>query len=140
MTKKEAAAFLDISVRTLERYVAKGLIKQGRDRAKTRPLTTYAPEDVEALKAIIEKPISRADGTAKLPPSDTVGFRLDPLYVRRLTSEGSEHGLSAGEYARTLVIRSLEDTREAEFKDEVRSLREGLAQAFYALLVMKFEV
>lgn len=50
MNKTEAAAFLGVSVRSLENYTAQGLLLAGTVRGKTRPLVDYAPEDLQAFK------------------------------------------------------------------------------------------
>lgn len=136
MNKKEAAATLGVSVRTVERLAAEGRLTKRQRRVKTRPAIDFDESEIEALKGTIGKtdevPVERT------PLIDTIGFRLDPHYVRRLTSAGARDGLSPGEYARTLVIRSLEDeTSEQRFASELRSLREALADTFYAFLTMK---
>lgn len=139
MNKNEAAEFLGVSIRTLERYAAQGVLKQGRERAKTRPRTTYAKEELEALKKTISRPKKTTVGeTATL--SDTVAFRLDPLYVRRLTSEAEERGWSAGEYARHLVIKSLETSQDKAIEACFRQLKKQLGDVLYVFLVTEASV
>lgn len=140
--RREAAEFLGVSVSTLDRLASQGRLTRGRARRKTRPVTTFDESELKALKAELEiaKPsdVLKQRPTEKTP--DTIGFRLDAYYVARLKAEGEARGMSAGEFARSLVIQSLENGREEKFANEVRLLREGLAHTFYTLLVMKFGV
>ncbi|HWD40386.1 MAG TPA: hypothetical protein VG944_16170 [Fimbriimonas sp.] len=129
-----------MSLRTLDRMASEGRIKRGKALRKTRPIVVFSDEDLASLRAEIA-----ADGQGtkvfrrlNTPPKDTVGFRLDPLYLDRLTKAGAREGLSPGEYARRLVTRGLEDTTNEQFAHQVKRLRESLADAFYALLTMKF--
>lgn len=142
MERKAAAEFLGVSVSTLDRIASQGRLKRGRAKGKTRPRTVFDDQEL----AVVKKELSRAQPTAPpveaAPPKprDTVGFRLDPHYAQRLAEEGGRHGMSAGEYARKLVIQGLEDGRADLFRGEVRALREGLADAFHAFLTLKCDV
>lgn len=142
MEKQEAAQFLGVSVRTLERFCAAGRLTKGRARKKTRPVVTFDREQLETLKAELEtvRPVEAMRQKAVEKPRDAIGFRLDPFYIQRLTEEGAKREMSAGEYARRLVIQSLEDTRVEQFRDEVHALREGMADIFYAFLTMQCNV
>ena len=51
--------------------------------------------------------------------------------MARLEEEGKAQGLSAGEYARRLVVRGL------EVGDELTALRKSLGHMFYLMLVTK---
>jgi hypothetical protein len=179
----QAAEFLGVSVSTIDRQASQGKLKRGRARGKTKPVTVFDRAELERLK--VELQDSRS-GTLKrhnpaAPPQDAVGFRLDPYYVTRLKEEGQKHGMSAGEFARHLVIQGIEGGRlrndpspdvqrivatelaafrkqlaadlgsfesrkpqgftdnRKEVAQEVASVREALARAFFALLVMKFD-
>lgn len=142
MDKREAAEFLGISVRTLERLAKSGRLSQGRAKKKTRPIVVFDKKELEKLKVELTKgkppEVFRRLNTQK--PKDAIGFRLDPFYVEVLSKKGKEVGLSPSEFARKLVVQALEDTRADMFKDEVRALREGLADTFYAFLTMHFNV
>ena len=139
MDRKAAAAYLNISLRTLDRLTAAGRLRKGRALRKTRPVVVFEEAEVSALKADLER--ERRPPFVPSPQQttsrDTVAFRLDAIYIDQLAKEGSVRGQSAGEYARHLVIKCLEDTREASFTREVRRLREGLADTVFALLTMK---
>lgn len=142
MERKEAAEFLGISLRTLDRLGSEGRLKKGRALRKTRPVVVFDLDELKALKAELERQATapKSYRRAEDAPKDTVAFRIDPHYLARLSTEGKAQGLSAGEYARRLVIRALEDTRTEEFRDEVKRLRGALGHTFYTLLVMKFGV
>ena len=75
-------------------------------------------------------------------PPQPVSFRLAPYYLKRLVEGGKPYGMSAGEYARRIVIEALEDTERLRLRDEVSALRaelervrSDLATAVEALLV-----
>ena len=139
MDKRQAAEFLGVSVRTLERLVASGRLKQGKALKKTRPVVVYDDEELRGLKeeldAVRPAEVFRRLNTSK--PTDAIGFRLDPFYVKRLAEEGEKHGMSAGEYARRLVIRGLEGQGSDQ---DFKTLRSNLADMFYIILVGKMGV
>ena len=54
MEKQEAAEYLGVSTRTLERLTASGRIKKGRALRKTRPVAVYDDMDLERLKSELE--------------------------------------------------------------------------------------
>lgn len=71
-----------------------------------------------------------------------VSFRLDEQYLDRLKKESSKYGMSAGDYARRVVLDALEDTEQRKVQDELRDvkrelaeLRDDIATAVFALLV-----
>jgi len=133
MRKQEAAEFLGVSTRTIERLVAEGKLVQGRAKSKTRPVAVFDRAQLERLKSEIGsgevREVFGRPNTSK--PKGSVGFRLDPYYMARLEEEGKAQGLSAGEYARRLVVRGL------EVGDELTALRKSLGHMFYLMLVTK---
>lgn len=133
MRKQEAADFLGISTRTLERFVAEGKLVQGRAKSKTRPVAVFDRGQLEKLKAqLVASGKDEVFGRPNtLKPKGSVGFRLDPFYMERLVKEGEAHGMSAGDYARRLVVRGL------EMGDELTALRKSLSHMFYLVLVTK---
>ena len=133
MNKEQAAEFLGVSIRTLERLVASGRLKAGRALKKTRPVVVFEKADVEALKTELDdvRPaeVFRRLNTEKKKAA--IGFRLDPFYIKKLEEEGAKSGLSSGEYARRLVIRGLDTT------NEIQALKGSLAHMFFLILVTK---
>ncbi|OJU62046.1 MAG: hypothetical protein BGO01_16775 [Armatimonadetes bacterium 55-13] len=139
MERREAAEFLGVSLSTLDRLASQGRLTRGRGKGKTKPVTVFAREELERLKRELEteQPPRTSPTSTSLKPTDSVGFRLDPYYVGRLRAEGAAVGLSAGEYARKLVVQALEEDRDARFHRELSALRENLAEMFYIVLVTK---
>ena len=140
MERAQAAEFLGVSVSTLDRLASQGRLTRGRARRKTRPVTTFDEGELARLKEELEttsrQVFQRQNSSSS--PQDAVGFRLDPSYVKRLKAEGEKRGMSPGEYARSLVVRGLEDSDAQRFADEIRSLRKSLSGMFYLILVERF--
>jgi excisionase family DNA binding protein len=59
MNKEEAAQFLGVSVRALERYTNQGRVSVRYERGKTRSVAIYESADLEVLKADLERPTLR---------------------------------------------------------------------------------
>ena len=55
MNKHEAAKYLDVSVRTLQRLTSQGEIAAGEVRGKTGMVTDYAKEELDRYKAEQER-------------------------------------------------------------------------------------
>lgn len=56
MNKTDAAKYLNIGVRSLERYTSDGRIFTHKIKGKTGPALDYAPEELERFKAELEAP------------------------------------------------------------------------------------
>ncbi|GBE95629.1 helix-turn-helix domain-containing protein [Nostoc cycadae] len=56
MNKQEAADFLDVSVRALERYVQQGKISVRYEKGKTRPTANFDATELEAFKKELNQP------------------------------------------------------------------------------------
>lgn len=56
MNKQEAADYLGVSVRALERYVQQGKISVKYEKGKTRPTANFDPTELQAFKAELEQP------------------------------------------------------------------------------------
>lgn len=76
-----------------------------------------------------------------------MSFRLDEQYLERLKREAARYGMSAGDYARRLVLDALEDSARRKVEDDLREvkreiaeLRTDLATSVLALLVGAGEV
>jgi excisionase family DNA binding protein len=70
MNKDEAAAYLGISTRTLERYTSKGTVQVKYDGAKTRPVAIYDREDLDRLKADLQIPLIKPQiASSELSPT-----------------------------------------------------------------------
>ena len=136
MTKKEAAAFVGVGIRALERYAKAGRLSVHQRKGKTRPIVLY--DEAELLPLKDEASARLRPRAAVLSPvgesTDTVGFRLDSYYRKRLLQAAEHHGMSPGEYARRLVILALEERQGEETLREISELRRDLALSVKALL------
>ncbi|WP_414552798.1 helix-turn-helix domain-containing protein [Anabaena sp. CCY 0017] len=56
MNKQEAADFLGVSVRALERYVQQGRISVKYEKGKTRPTANFDSSELEAFKEELNQP------------------------------------------------------------------------------------
>jgi len=57
MNKKEAASYLGVSTRAIERYTQKGLLSVKYEGGKTRPVAVYDSEELDKLKEELETTI-----------------------------------------------------------------------------------
>ena len=142
MTKAEAAATLGVSVRSLERLVSEGRIKQGRGLLAGRRVATFDQQDVKTLRDSLDSGRKPRRSPEALPdaPSESVSvsFRLSRIHVEHLRREGAALGLSVGETARLHVVRAVEKSAgDDAAARETRRLREALAETFFNFLVLK---
>ncbi|MCW5941812.1 MAG: ribbon-helix-helix protein, CopG family [Fimbriimonadaceae bacterium] len=138
MKRTEAARFLGVSLRTLDRIAASGRLSKGTEAGSTRPFVVYRRDELETLKAELYKDRrviwQRLPNDANL--SDSVNFRLDSAYYHQLQELAATEGTSSGVLARRIVIRFLEaEPRNLEL--EVFRLRESIGAIFYVLLTLK---
>jgi hypothetical protein len=76
MNKQEAAEFLGVSVRALERYVQQGRISVKYEKGKTRPTANFDSVELEAFRAELNQPTikpafeTRQIATEQQPASD----------------------------------------------------------------------
>ncbi len=70
MNKTEAAAFLEIAPRSLERYTAQGRIDCVYVRGKTRPTAEYSTAALKRFKKALQTPTARPiTAIAPMPPN-----------------------------------------------------------------------
>jgi hypothetical protein len=77
-----------------------------------------------------------------MKPRGQYGFRLDPAIAKKLETEAEKRGLTAGRYARLLVIDALSESDDENrvpeqleaLRDEVQTLKENLVTATIAIL------
>lgn len=130
MNQHEAAQFLGVTDRTLRHYTRQGRIPATWDKTRKRRTLVYAEEALRALKAELEQARRWQTPPAESARTDTIGFRVDAHYRAQLTEAAQKHGLSAGAYARVLVISAL----DADPTQALSRLRHDLATSVYALL------
>ena len=140
--KKAAAAELGVSVRTLERYTRQGKISATYSSGRARRTPLYNEDELAALKGQLDRlPAPQAQRVDTV--TETISFRMVPLYAQRLAAEGAKRGMSSGGFARTLVVAALEETEHLRLIREqvatvqrlVRLVGEDLANAVLVLLV-----
>lgn len=76
MTKKQAAKFLGVSERTLERYAGQNLLGVRYEKGKTRRVPVYDRADLERFKAEMEKPQFRPSVEAPPPASEATALTV----------------------------------------------------------------
>jgi excisionase family DNA binding protein len=76
LTKQQAAEFLGVNVRTLERYTQEGKIGSRYEKGKTRSVVVYDEEELRAFKAAQETKTYKpaVDPTPTNPDSDSVAL------------------------------------------------------------------
>lgn len=140
MRKEDAAEFLGVSTRTVERLAAEGRLRFKREKGKTKPIVVFDERDLERIKK--ERQEARPPEVFGRPntvkPLASIGFRLDPLYVKMLAEKAKSKGVSASEMARHLVIQGLEESRFERIRDEFLAMRDDFGDFYFALLVTKF--
>ena len=80
-TKTQAAAFLQVSEKTIERLATKGDVRRAtRKRVGVRPLPVYDPSDLEKVKdsqttqVEVVSPVEASQPTALVPRADLPSF------------------------------------------------------------------
>jgi len=80
MNKQEAAEFLGVSVRALERYMQQGRVGGRYEKGKTRPTLVFDKAELEAFKAEIDqklyKPVVESSNPDNPATSETALARL----------------------------------------------------------------
>jgi excisionase family DNA binding protein len=81
MNKQEAADYLGVSVRALERYVQQGRISVRYEKGKTRPTANFDPAELEAFKQELNQPTikpaveTRQIATDQQPETDKLVYQ-----------------------------------------------------------------
>ncbi len=70
MNKQEAAEFLGVSVRALERYVQQGRIGVTYEKGKTRPTANFEPQELEAFKEELNQPTIKPAFQSRQTPTE----------------------------------------------------------------------
>lgn len=128
MGEKEAADYLQLSVRTLQRYRDKGTLSYRKVSGKAGQMIAYDPAELDRLKQALaaQRVASAKPKPAGEAPPPRVTFGLSPEAYGELTREAKRFGMSVNEYARRLVREGLESTFQAEaaeLRAEVKRLK-----------------
>ena len=130
MTLKETAIALGVTVRTVQRYTQAGRLAVRQEPGKTRPTPVYDAAAVHAFKAELARTPYARQPVRPVLDTDTLTLRLDADTLEMLARTGASRGLSAGQYARELLLAALENPVDAQ----LARLRSDLASATYAIL------
>lgn len=99
MNKQEAAKFLGVSVRALERYTQQGRISARYEKGRTRPIVTYDENELREFKTALEsklyKPVVEPRNTANSASGETALVRLSENSVPPDASAGVERLIAA---------------------------------------------
>jgi excisionase family DNA binding protein len=68
MNKKAAAEYLNIGVRSLERYTSDGRLQATKQRGKTGMVLDYAPDELERFRAELQAETEAANNAMQAPP------------------------------------------------------------------------
>ena len=126
MSEAEAAIYLQLHVRTLQRYRKKGTLPYREEAGKTRAIIAYDKADLDRLKAELEArrtTTTRLQGKAKVA-RQRVTFGLTSAAYAELENEAKQFGMGVGEYARRLTREGL----ESSFHSEAKELRNRVKQ------------
>lgn len=86
MNKQEAAEFLGVSVRALERYVQQGRIGVKYEKGKTRSTANFDPTELEAFRAELNQPTVKPVVESRQTPTEPQPSSEKPvLYAGALT-------------------------------------------------------
>ena len=108
MNKQEAAEFLGVSVRALERYVQQGRISVKYEKGKTRPTANFDPIELEAFKSELNQPtIKPAVESRQISTEPQVASDKPVLYGGEIAEFGVIDKLSS-------IIESLLGRSEAQ--------------------------
>ena len=132
MNKTEAAKYLDIGVRSLERYTSDGRVQAIRQRGKTGMVLDYAPDELQRFQAELQAENDAAQSTP--PPSPSVGGTGGEPLAKVATKGGAiVRRDELAELAATLAAVGKSSATEASHKlllslDECQTLT-GLSRA-----------
>ena len=103
MNKQEAANFLGVSVRALERYVQQGRISVKYEKGKTRPTANFDQIELEVFKEVLNQPTVKPAFESRQITTE------QQLQTGKLVHEGSE----LAEFGEIGVIDKLSSIIEA---------------------------
>ncbi|KAB8333788.1 helix-turn-helix domain-containing protein [Scytonema tolypothrichoides VB-61278] len=124
MNKQEAAEFLEVSVRALERYVQQGKISVKYQKGKTRSIANFDPVELESFKTELNQPTFKPSVETRQPPTDNHSrTRKDVLYsgdIAKFGEVGDINGFSVSAIDKLcLVVDMLLDKPLVPISDKV---------------------
>lgn len=136
MNQLEAAEYVGITPQMLRLYTKQGRVKADVDKTKSRRTLVYEAEELDRLK------VARAERQkwklASTPSTDShyLTLNLDGYYQKKLEEAAAKREMSAGQYARFLVMQALEDRTVEAISTQAKEQREDLAKVALALLIL----
>lgn len=121
MNKQEAADFLGVSVRALERYVQQGRISVKYEKGKTRPTANFEKAELEAFREELNQPTVKPAFESRQTATDE---------IRQISPEGEYRQIATDQEQETgiAVQKPGEFTEFGEIAtvDKLASIIEGL--------------
>lgn len=90
MNKQQAAEFLGVSVRALERYVQLGRISVKYEKGKTRPTANFDSDELEAFRALLNQPTIKPAVESRQTPTEPQPSEDKPVLYADEVAEKSE--------------------------------------------------
>ena len=95
MNKQEAADFLGVSVRALERYVQQGRISVKYEKGKTRPTANFEEAELEAFREELNQPtVKPAFESRQTAPDEYRQISSEGEYRQIATDQEQETGIA----------------------------------------------
>lgn len=101
MNKQEAAEFLGVSVRALERYVQQGRISVKYEKGKTRPTANFEQAELEAFREELNQPSVKPAFESRQTATDE---------IRQISSEGESRQISSEDEYRQIATDQQQET------------------------------
>ncbi|MES2462096.1 MAG: helix-turn-helix domain-containing protein [Armatimonadota bacterium] len=136
MKEADAAAYLNLTPRTLRNYRNQGKLPYREVKGKTRPQIEYRQDDLDRLKAELQKQRQRSlKPKATTPALPRVTFGLPLAELADLTAEAKKYRMTPADYARRLVRERM----ETSFKSEAAEMRSELAKVIAETRIIRKE-
>ena len=138
MSEAQAAAYLNLNPRTLQRYRRKGALAYREAKGKTRTTIEYDRADIDRLNTELEakRARSKKPQTKSKITAQRIAFGLTSEEYAEVAKEAENFGMGVGEYARRLMREGLESRFQSEAAElrnrikQVRSRAKSYAQRF----------
>jgi excisionase family DNA binding protein len=119
-TKAQAAEFLGVGIRAVERYSEQGRLTVRYEKGKTRPVAVYDEKELKALKAELKSSLEPPMRPQVLNPANTEqpdsGISGKPVIQQSLALTGSTAGTRAAQELATL-FKLFESARQPAITD-----------------------
>jgi excisionase family DNA binding protein len=119
MNKNDAAAFLEIGIRSLERYTGAGKVQAQKLKVKTGFALDYDPAELERFKAVLEAEKQEAGQPSPMsPPSSPTALAVRPArtLANVVASVANGHGdtFTAAMVTQAIAVKLLLNLAECQ--------------------------